>query len=199
MPTCSSRRGAPCRACSSIARRSTRSSRAPGAARATSASCGRSECKSPIWRPRRRRWSGATSQQSRRRRAWSRCRRSTTWIFRPRSPACGLPILLMPSPSRRATLELRRAAQDRRSEATVEEFGRRFLLDRILVVSGPPKSIVDRFEEIHFATGANGGFILAADFPPWTIFASSSSSWYRSCIGAACPRQSMPDRCCATT
>ncbi len=47
---------------------------------------------------------------------------------------------------------------------TVEEFGRRFLLDRILVASGTPKSIVDRLEEMHFATGANGGFILGRGF-----------------------------------
>ena len=47
---------------------------------------------------------------------------------------------------------------------TVEEFGRRFLLDRILAVSGPPKAIVDRLEELHFGTGANGGFILGRGF-----------------------------------
>ena len=47
---------------------------------------------------------------------------------------------------------------------TVAEFGRRFLLDRILVASGTPKAIVDRLEELHFATGANGGFILGRGF-----------------------------------
>jgi FMN-dependent oxidoreductase (nitrilotriacetate monooxygenase family) len=47
---------------------------------------------------------------------------------------------------------------------TVEEFGRRFLLDRILAVSGPPKAIVDRLEELHFGTGTNGGFILGRGF-----------------------------------
>lgn len=47
---------------------------------------------------------------------------------------------------------------------TVEEFGRRFLLDRILAVSGPPKAIVDRLEELHVGTGANGGFILGRGF-----------------------------------
>jgi long-chain alkane monooxygenase len=47
---------------------------------------------------------------------------------------------------------------------TVEEFGRRFLLDRILVASGTPKAIVDRLEELHFGTGANGGFILGRGF-----------------------------------
>ncbi len=47
---------------------------------------------------------------------------------------------------------------------TVEEFGRRFLVDRILVASGTPKAIADRFEELHFGTGANGGFILGRGF-----------------------------------
>jgi FMN-dependent oxidoreductase (nitrilotriacetate monooxygenase family) len=47
---------------------------------------------------------------------------------------------------------------------TVEEFGRRFLVDRVLSASGTPKQIVDRLEELHFGTGANGGFILARGF-----------------------------------
>jgi FMN-dependent oxidoreductase (nitrilotriacetate monooxygenase family) len=47
---------------------------------------------------------------------------------------------------------------------TVEEIGRRFLLDRILVASGTPAAIVDRLEELHFGTGANGGFILGRGF-----------------------------------
>jgi alkanesulfonate monooxygenase SsuD/methylene tetrahydromethanopterin reductase-like flavin-dependent oxidoreductase (luciferase family) len=47
---------------------------------------------------------------------------------------------------------------------TVEEFGRRFLVDRILTATGTPKAIVDRFEELHFGTGANGGFILGRGF-----------------------------------
>jgi FMN-dependent oxidoreductase (nitrilotriacetate monooxygenase family) len=49
-------------------------------------------------------------------------------------------------------------------KTTVQEFGRRFLLDRILVASGTPKAIVDRLEELHFGTGANGGFILGRGF-----------------------------------
>lgn len=49
-------------------------------------------------------------------------------------------------------------------KVTVREFGRRFLLDRILVASGTPQAIVDRLEELHFATGANGGFILGRGF-----------------------------------
>ena len=47
---------------------------------------------------------------------------------------------------------------------TVEEFGRRFLVDRVLSASGTPKQIVDRLEELHHGTGANGGFILARGF-----------------------------------
>lgn len=47
---------------------------------------------------------------------------------------------------------------------TVQEFGRRFLLDRVLAATGTPKSIVDKLEELHHGTGANGGFILARGF-----------------------------------
>jgi alkanesulfonate monooxygenase SsuD/methylene tetrahydromethanopterin reductase-like flavin-dependent oxidoreductase (luciferase family) len=47
---------------------------------------------------------------------------------------------------------------------TVEEFGRRFLVDRILVATGTPKSIVDKLEEMHFGSGANGGFILGRGY-----------------------------------
>jgi FMN-dependent oxidoreductase (nitrilotriacetate monooxygenase family) len=47
---------------------------------------------------------------------------------------------------------------------TVEEFGRRFLVDRILVAAGTPKAIVDKLEEMHVATGANGGFILGRGY-----------------------------------
>ncbi len=47
---------------------------------------------------------------------------------------------------------------------TVEEFGRRFLVDRILVAAGTPKTIVDKLEEMHFASGANGGFILGRGY-----------------------------------
>ena len=43
-------------------------------------------------------------------------------------------------------------------------FGRRFLVDRILVASGTPKAIVDKLEEMHFETGANGGFILGRGY-----------------------------------
>jgi FMN-dependent oxidoreductase (nitrilotriacetate monooxygenase family) len=47
---------------------------------------------------------------------------------------------------------------------TVEDFGRRFLVDRVLSASGTPKQIVDKLEELHHGTGANGGFILARGF-----------------------------------
>ena len=47
---------------------------------------------------------------------------------------------------------------------TVEEFGRRFLVDRILVAAGTPKTIVDKLEEMHFGSGANGGFILGRGY-----------------------------------
>ena len=48
---------------------------------------------------------------------------------------------------------------------TVEEFGRRFLVDRVLVAAGTPKSIADKLEEMHVASGSNGGFILARGYP----------------------------------
>ena len=47
---------------------------------------------------------------------------------------------------------------------TVEQFGRRFLVDRILVAAGTPKTIVDKLEEMHVASGANGGFILGRGY-----------------------------------
>ena len=47
---------------------------------------------------------------------------------------------------------------------TVEQFGRRFMVDRILVAAGTPKQIVDKLEEMHFASGANGGFMLGRGF-----------------------------------
>jgi alkanesulfonate monooxygenase SsuD/methylene tetrahydromethanopterin reductase-like flavin-dependent oxidoreductase (luciferase family) len=43
---------------------------------------------------------------------------------------------------------------------TVSELGRKNAIGRGLVLRGTPKSIVDRLEEIHFETGANGGIIL---------------------------------------
>jgi FMN-dependent oxidoreductase (nitrilotriacetate monooxygenase family) len=47
---------------------------------------------------------------------------------------------------------------------TVEEFSRRFTADRVLVAAGTPKMIVDRLEQLHYETGANGGFMLARGF-----------------------------------
>jgi FMN-dependent oxidoreductase (nitrilotriacetate monooxygenase family) len=49
-------------------------------------------------------------------------------------------------------------------DLTVEQFGRRFMTERILVAGGPPKTIVDKLEQWHFETGANGGFMLARGF-----------------------------------
>jgi FMN-dependent oxidoreductase (nitrilotriacetate monooxygenase family) len=46
----------------------------------------------------------------------------------------------------------------------LQEFAHRFLVDRILVAAGTPKSIADKLEELHFATGANGGFILGRGY-----------------------------------
>jgi FMN-dependent oxidoreductase (nitrilotriacetate monooxygenase family) len=47
---------------------------------------------------------------------------------------------------------------------TVEQFGRKFMTDRVLVAAGTPKMIADRLEQLHFETGANGGFMLARGF-----------------------------------
>ena len=47
---------------------------------------------------------------------------------------------------------------------SLQGFGRRFLVDRILVAAGTPKMIADKLEEMHFATGANGGFILGRGY-----------------------------------
>src|SRR5262249_691798 len=49
---------------------------------------------------------------------------------------------------------------------SLEEFGRRFLVDRILVAAGTPKAIVDQLERMHFETGANGGFIPGPGYTP---------------------------------
>jgi alkanesulfonate monooxygenase SsuD/methylene tetrahydromethanopterin reductase-like flavin-dependent oxidoreductase (luciferase family) len=49
-------------------------------------------------------------------------------------------------------------------DLTVEQFGRRFMTERILVAGGPPKTIVDKLEQWHCETGANGGFMLARGF-----------------------------------
>jgi FMN-dependent oxidoreductase (nitrilotriacetate monooxygenase family) len=47
---------------------------------------------------------------------------------------------------------------------SLQEFAHRFLVDRILVAAGTPKTIVDKLEELHFGTGANGGFILGRGY-----------------------------------
>jgi alkanesulfonate monooxygenase SsuD/methylene tetrahydromethanopterin reductase-like flavin-dependent oxidoreductase (luciferase family) len=43
---------------------------------------------------------------------------------------------------------------------TIAELGRKNAIGRGLVLRGTAKQIADRIEEIHFATGANGGIIL---------------------------------------
>lgn len=45
-------------------------------------------------------------------------------------------------------------------DMTVEEFGRVYLTDQAATVVGTPAEIVDQLEEMHDATGENGGFIL---------------------------------------
>jgi hypothetical protein len=57
--------------------------------------------------------------------------------------------------------ELLKTADPKQS---LQEFARRFLVDRILVAASTPKSIADKPEELHFATGANGGFILGRGY-----------------------------------
>jgi FMN-dependent oxidoreductase (nitrilotriacetate monooxygenase family) len=47
---------------------------------------------------------------------------------------------------------------------TVDEFGHRFLVDRILVAAGTPKSIAGKLEEMHVASESNGGFILGRGY-----------------------------------
>jgi len=47
---------------------------------------------------------------------------------------------------------------------SLQEFARRFLVDRILVAAGTPRAIVDKLEKLHFETGANGGFILGRGY-----------------------------------
>ena len=47
---------------------------------------------------------------------------------------------------------------------SLQDFARHFLVDRILVAAGTPKSIADKLEELHFGTGANGGFILGRGY-----------------------------------
>jgi FMN-dependent oxidoreductase (nitrilotriacetate monooxygenase family) len=49
-------------------------------------------------------------------------------------------------------------------DLTVAEFGRSFMTQRVLVAAGTPKTIVDTLEQLHYETGANGGFILGRGF-----------------------------------
>jgi FMN-dependent oxidoreductase (nitrilotriacetate monooxygenase family) len=45
-------------------------------------------------------------------------------------------------------------------DITIGELGRKNAIGRGMVLRGTPKTIVDKMEEMHFETGANGGFIL---------------------------------------
>jgi len=47
---------------------------------------------------------------------------------------------------------------------TVRDFGSDFMTRRVFVAAGTPESIADTLEEVHYETGANGGFILARGF-----------------------------------
>jgi alkanesulfonate monooxygenase SsuD/methylene tetrahydromethanopterin reductase-like flavin-dependent oxidoreductase (luciferase family) len=49
-------------------------------------------------------------------------------------------------------------------ELTVEQLGRKFMTERILVAGGTPEMIADQLEEWHRETGANGGFMLGRGF-----------------------------------
>ncbi|MEX2455192.1 MAG: NtaA/DmoA family FMN-dependent monooxygenase [Rhodospirillaceae bacterium] len=49
-------------------------------------------------------------------------------------------------------------------DMTVREFGSDFMTRRTLVAAGTPETIVDKLEELHYGTGANGGFILVRGF-----------------------------------
>lgn len=44
---------------------------------------------------------------------------------------------------------------------TIEELGRNNAIGKTLAIRGTPQMIADKLEELHFETGANGGFILA--------------------------------------
>ena len=96
--------------------------------------------------------SGAISPRSRRRPGWSRCRRSTTSISRRRRPGMRLADFADEVRAQKGNYgsfdELLKTTDP---SQTVEEFGRRFLVDRILVAAGTPKSIVDKLEEMHVA------------------------------------------------
>ncbi len=46
-------------------------------------------------------------------------------------------------------------------DMTIEEIGRKNAIGKTLPIRGTPKMIADKLEELHFETGANGGFILA--------------------------------------
>jgi Coenzyme F420-dependent N5,N10-methylene tetrahydromethanopterin reductase and related flavin-dependent oxidoreductases len=113
---------------------------------------------------RRRKGAALSGRDHDRKPVWWKCRPNTTSISPRPGPACASPTSPTRCARRRETTEASRASQDDDPAQTVEEFGRRFLVDRILVATGTPKSIVDKLEEIHFASGANGGFILGRGY-----------------------------------
>jgi FMN-dependent oxidoreductase (nitrilotriacetate monooxygenase family) len=47
---------------------------------------------------------------------------------------------------------------------TIGAFAQAFITDRVVVAAGTPEMIADKLEEIHYATGANGGFMLARGY-----------------------------------
>jgi FMN-dependent oxidoreductase (nitrilotriacetate monooxygenase family) len=49
-------------------------------------------------------------------------------------------------------------------DQSLQAFAGRFLVDRVLVAAGTPETIANRLEELHYDSGANGGFILARGF-----------------------------------
>jgi alkanesulfonate monooxygenase SsuD/methylene tetrahydromethanopterin reductase-like flavin-dependent oxidoreductase (luciferase family) len=82
---------------------------------------------------------------------------------------------------------------------TVEEFGRKYMTERVLVAVGTPEVIADRLETLRFETGANGGFMPARGFLRPAICKSSSIWWCPSCSGAACRGKPTPARLCTKT
>jgi len=82
---------------------------------------------------------------------------------------------------------------------TIAELGRNNAIGRGLVLRGTPKQIVDRLEEIHSETGANGGIILHKGIEVPGNLAISSSAWCPSCSVAGCQRPAIPAVRCVKT
>ncbi len=73
------------------------------------------------------------------------------------------------------------------------------MTERILVAGGTPKMIVDKLEQWHFETGANGGFMLARGFSAPATCRNLSIMSCRNCSAAGCRRKNMPARRCGKT